>query len=326
MINLEDKGIRQQLIQRYLDADTSIEEENSLVNFYRHSKENELSKDEKYFRSMILGIGIAAQKEQVTSQKKAKTQSQWVRISALILAAAMLAGLIFLAFPIKERMTQKSSLASLTPTTQVIRSQQLEAAEDLSSIEQMERQDSLFRATAQDMVTPKEVGMGASHSKVHSSASAEGLKMEVTNSRKTKIANSEKMEDANSPKVETVNSRNMVAGNSLKAESANSLNNRWKTEDANSQKMQVANSRKAENGEKTGGNSKPESSFDQLYEIASLAIPSADQLKIDKQGSEIIISIIDKDGNSQHFSVNEEEAQDGIYQLHHLAQLDNPIN
>ena len=259
MMNLEDKTIRQQLIQRYLDADTSIEEEKDLTHFYLHCDESELSKEELNFRNMILGISIAAQKEE-TKNKKAKSFTQWVRISAILLAAAMLAGLIFLLFPLKDKVAQKNSLANLVPTTQVIRSQQTQDGdENLSPAEQMERQDSLFMAATQGMATQKNVNKSISHKKVSSPA-----------------APKQKME----------------------AEKANSDNNTSETG----------------------------SGFDQLYEIASLAIPSADQLKIDKQGSEIIISAIDEDGNSQHFSVNVDEAQDGVYQLHPLAQLDNPNN
>lgn len=82
---------------------------------------------------------------------------KWVRYSAIILALAMLAGLIFLAFPMKDRMSQKPNFAALAPTTQVIRSQQAhDDNEDLSPAEQMERQDSLFLATTKDLVVPHE--------------------------------------------------------------------------------------------------------------------------------------------------------------------------
>lgn len=82
---------------------------------------------------------------------------KWVRYSAIMLAVAMLAGLIFLAFPVKDRMSQKPNFAALAPTTQVVRSQQAQDSnEDLSPAEQMERQDSLFLATTQNLVVPHE--------------------------------------------------------------------------------------------------------------------------------------------------------------------------
>lgn len=82
---------------------------------------------------------------------------KWVRYSAIILTVAMLAGLIFLAFPMKDRMSQKPNFAALAPTTQVIRSQQAQDGnEDLSPAEQMEHQDSLFLATTKDLVVPHE--------------------------------------------------------------------------------------------------------------------------------------------------------------------------
>ena len=61
--------------------------------------------------------------------------------------------------------------------------------------------------------------------------------------------------------------------------------------------------------------------FNQIYEVASAALPSAEQLTINRQGNNIVISTLDNDGNMQHYTINITETQDGSYQLLPLAQL-----
>ena len=87
----------------------------------------------------------------------------------------------------------------------------------------------------------------------------------------------------------------------------------------------------AENTEETSsGNTEKTSSeaersihedFNQIYEVASAALPSAEQLTINRQGDNIVISTLDNDGNMQHYTINIKETQDGSYQLLPLAQL-----
>lgn len=87
----------------------------------------------------------------------------------------------------------------------------------------------------------------------------------------------------------------------------------------------------AENTEETSsGNAEKTSSeaersihedFNQIYEVASAALPSAEQLTINRQGDNIVISTLDNDGNMQHYTINITETQDGSYQLLPLAQL-----
>lgn len=74
----------------------------------------------------------------------------------------MLAGLIFLLFPIKDYFSSSSEqpgLANLVPTEQMVRSQP--SSEDgngnLNAYEKMERADSLFLAATKDIVTPQEM-------------------------------------------------------------------------------------------------------------------------------------------------------------------------
>ena len=63
--------------------------------------------------------------------------------------------------------------------------------------------------------------------------------------------------------------------------------------------------------------------FTQIYEVASAALPSAEQLTINRQGNNIVISTLDNEGNMQHYTINSSETQDGSYQLLPLAQLND---
>lgn len=297
MKKLEDITYRHELIERYLDADTSVEEEQALADFYRHCENKDLTDEDLDIRNLMLGMENytpnihQVEKEDKQSDMKemslatSKThETRWVRLSALLLATTMLAGLIFLLFPIKDYFSssseQQPGLANLVPTEQVVRSQPSSEDEDgnLNAYEKMERADSLFLAATQDIVIPQEM---------------KSSKM-VLAKRKNIAGRSEK-----------------DAGKTAET----SLGNTEKT---------------SENKEKTSGNAEKTSSetersihedFNQIYEVASAALPSAEQLTINRQGDNIVISTLDNDGNMQHYTINITETQDGSYQLLPLAQL-----
>ena len=297
MKKLEDITYRHELIERYLEADTSVEEEQALADFYRHCENKDLTDEDLDIRNLMLGMENytpnihQVEKEDKQSDMKemslatSKThETRWVRLSALLLATAMLAGLIFLLFPIKDYFSssseQQPGLANLVPTEQVVRSQPSSEDEDgnLNAYEKMERADSLFLAATQDIVIPQEM---------------KSSKM-VLAKRKNIAGRSEK-----------------DAGKTAET----SLGNTEKT---------------SENKEKTSGNAEKTSSetersihedFNQIYEVASAALPSAEQLTINRQGDNIVISTLDNDGNMQHYTINITETQDGSYQLLPLAQL-----
>lgn len=279
MKKLEDITYRHELIERYLDADTSVEEEQALADFYRHYENKDLTDEDLDIRNLMLGMENYTPNIHQVEEKKHETR--WVRLSAILLATAMLAGLIFLLFPIKDYFSssseQQPSLANLVPTEQVVRSQPSSEDEDgnLNSYEKMERADSLFLAATQDIVTPQEM---------------KSSKMALAK-RKNIAERSE-------------NHTGKTAGN---------------TEETSS-----------DNKEKTSGNAEKNSSetersihedFNQIYEVASAALPSAEQLTINRQGDNIVISTLDNDGNMQHYTINITETQDGSYQLLPLAQL-----
>lgn len=298
MKKLEDITYRHELIERYLDADTSVEEEQALADFYRHCENKDLTDEDLDIRNLMLGMenytpnfhqtememmeeldgkeemkeldrkeeanGQLQMKEMSLATSK-KHETRWVRLSAILLATAMLAGLIFLLFPIKDYFSSSSEqpgLANLVPTEQVVRSQPSseDGNEHLNAYEKMERADSLFLAATKDIVTPQEM-------------------------KSSKIS---------------LTKRKNIAGRSE--------NHTGKT---------------AENTEETSSETERSihEDFNQIYEVASAALPSAEQLTINRQGDNIVISTLDNDGNMQHYTINITETQDGSYQLLPLAQL-----
>ena len=299
MKKLEDITYRHELIERYLDADTSVEEEQALADFYRHCEDKDLTDEDLDIRNLMLGMenytpnfhqtememmeeldgkeemkeldrkegadGQLQMKEMSLAASK-KHETRWVRLSAILLATAMLAGLIFLLFPIKDYFSssseQQPGLANLVPTEQVVRSQPSseDGNEHLNAYEKMERADSLFLAATQDIVTPQEM---------------KASKM-VLAKRKNIAERSENHTEKTAENTEEISS-----------EAERSIH-----ED-----------------------------FNQIYEVASAALPSAEQLTINRQGNNIVISTLDNEGNMLHYTINIAETQDGSYQLLPLAQL-----
>ena len=292
MKKLEDIPYRHELIERYLDADTSVEEEQALADFYRHCENKDLTDEDLDIRNLMLGMenytpnfhqtememmeeldgkeemkeldrkkeadGQPQMKEMSLAASK-KHKTRWVRLSAILLATAMLAGLIFLLFPIKDYFSssseQQPGFANLVTTEQVVRSQPSSEDEDgnLNAYEKMERADSLFLAATQDIVTPQEM---------------------------------------KTSKRALAKRKNIAERSEKDAEKTSSETERSIHED-----------------------------FNQIYEVASAALPSAEQLTINRQGDNIVISTLDNDGNMQHYTINIAETQDGSYQLLPLAQL-----
>lgn len=279
MKKLKDITYRHELIERYLDADTSVEEEQALADFYRHCENKDLTDEDLDIRNLMLGMENYT--PNILQPVSKKHETRWVRLSAILLATAMLAGLIFLLFPIKDYFSssseQQPGFANLVPTEQVVRSQPSSEDEhgNLNAYEKMERADSLFLAATQDIVTPQEM-------------------------KSNKIALTKRKDIAERSEKHA----GKTAGN---------------TEETSS-----------DNKEKTSGNAGKTSSeaersihedFNQIYEVASAALPSAEQLTINRQGDNIVISTLDNDGNMQHYTINIAETQDGSYQLLPLAQL-----
>ena len=316
MKKLEDITYRHELIERYLDADTSVEEEQALADFYRHCENKDLTDEDLDIRNLMLGMenytpnfhqtememmeeldekeemkelhrkeeadGQPQMKEMSLATSK-KHETRWVRLSAILLATAMLAGLIFLLFPIKDYFSssseQQPGFTNLVPTEQVVRSQPSseDGNEHLNAYEKMERADSLFLAATQDIVTPQEM---------------KSSKMALAK-RKNFAERSEK-------------------------DAGKTAENTEETSSGNTEKT-------SENTEKTSSEAERSihEDFNQIYEVASAALPSAEQLTINRQGDNIVISTLDNEGNMQHYTINITETQDGSYQLLPLAQLND---
>lgn len=310
MKKLEDITYRHELIERYLDADTSVEEEQALADFYRHCEDKDLTDEDLDIRNLMLGMENYTpnihQVEEGDKQPEMKEmpfgiskkhETKWVRLSAILLATAMLAGLIFLLFPIKDYFSssseQQPGLANLVPTEQVVRSQPSSDDEDgnLNSYEKMERADSLFLAATQDIVTPQEM-------------------------KSSKMALAKRMNIAERSEKHA----GKTAGNTAETSSGNTEKTAENTEKT---------SRKNEKTSGYAGKTSSETDrsihedFNQIYEIASAALPSAEQLTINRQGDNIVISTLDNEGNMQHYTINITDSQDGSYQLLPLAQLND---
>lgn len=295
MKKLEDITYRHELIERYLDADTSVEEEQALADFYRHCEDKDLTDEDLDIRNLMLGMENYTpnfhQVEEADGQPQMKEMSlaaskthetRWVRLSAILLATAMLAGLIFLLFPIKDYFSsssEQSGLANLIPTEQVVRSQPSseDGNEHLNAYEKMERADSLFLAATRDIVTPQEM-------------------------KSSKMA---------------LDKRKNIAERSEK-HAGKTIGNTEETSSGNTEKT-------SENTGKTSSETERSihEDFNQIYEVASAALPSAEQLTINRQGDNIVISTLDNEGNMQHYTINTAETQDGSYQLLPLAQLND---
>ena len=281
MKKLKDITYRHELIERYLDADTSVEEEQALADFYRHCENKDLTDEDLDIRNLMLGMENYT--PNILQPVSKKHETRWVRLSAILLATAMLAGLIFLLFPIKDYFSssseQQPSLANLVPTEQVVRSQPSSKDEDgnLNAYEKMERADSLFLAATQDIVTPQEM-------------------------KSSKMA---------------LAKRKNIAERSEK-HAGKTAENTEETSSGNTEKT-------SENTGKTSSEAERSihEDFTQIYEVASAALPSAEQLTINRQGNNIVISTLDNEGNMQHYTINASETQDGSYQLLPLAQLND---
>lgn len=321
MKKLEDITYRHELIERYLDADTSVEEEQALAEFYRHCEDKDLTDEDLDIRNLMLGMENYTpnfhqtememmeeldgkeemkeldRKEEADGQLQMKEMSlaasknhetRWVRLSAILLATAMLAGLIFLLFPIKDYFSssseQQPGLANLVPTEQVVRSQPSseDGNEHLNAYEKMERADSLFLAATQDIVTPQEM-------------------------KSSKMA---------------LAKRKNIAERSEK-HAGKTAENTEETSSGNTEKTSENKEKTSEYAGKTSSEKERSihEDFNQIYEVASAALPSAEQLTINRQGDNIVISTLDNDGNMLHYTINIAETQDGSYQLLPLAQL-----
>lgn len=147
-----------------------------------------------------------------------KIKDKLVRLSAILLTAVLMA-LLFMTFHTKNAVNQKPNVATLAPTTVVIRTPQSPIEEncELSPVEQMERQDSLFLATTKNIMTEKEIhqptpkGYGANFTKKKSKTARAYRKKNTTKDTETSL---NAQEESNTPSLQiAINQQDSLQNN-----------------------------------------------------------------------------------------------------------------
>ncbi len=129
MKNLNDKALRQQLIQRYLDGETTIEEEQALAHFYLHNH-GTIPADEEDVCQLVLATSHLADDFMPSVEKveefdrimakdarKARRITLWPWLAAACVAAILV---IFLAPP----RSKEDNTPQQFPTVQTQRQRQ----------------------------------------------------------------------------------------------------------------------------------------------------------------------------------------------------------
>ena len=125
MKNLNDKALRQELIQRYLAAETSVEEEQMLARFYHGNEGNTFSGEEEQVRQLILAtthladdFTLSAEKEEefdrimAAAARKPRRIALWPWVAAAYMAGIMV---VFLTPP----KTEENQVLAEQPTAPV---------------------------------------------------------------------------------------------------------------------------------------------------------------------------------------------------------------
>ena len=125
MKNLNDKALRQELIQRYLAAETSVEEEQMLARFYHGNEGNTFSGEEEQVRQLILAtthladdFTLSAEKEEefdrimAAAARKPRRIALWPWVAAACMAGIMV---VFLTPP----KTEENQVLAEQPTAPV---------------------------------------------------------------------------------------------------------------------------------------------------------------------------------------------------------------
>ena len=124
MKNLKDKAVRQELIQRYLAAETSVEEEQMLADFYQQNQNENFPEEEEQVCQLILATShladdftLSVEKEEefdrimAAAARKPKRITLWPWLAAACMAGIMV---IFLTPP----KTEENQVLAEHPTIQ----------------------------------------------------------------------------------------------------------------------------------------------------------------------------------------------------------------
>ena len=278
---LKDKAVRHNLIQRYLEVETSLEEEHLLTDFYRQAKDDELTKEDRTIRTILLGTPnkedltlsdsavtefdriIAGKQTQRMSGKQVKQPqhtAKSIRISAILLAAAMLTGLILLILPPKQ---QRNSSILSQPASQTI-CQNTETG--LTNQETWAKEDSIFLANEQSQTKPR-----------------------VSNNKRTTTSPQYKQEEI-----------------ALNKNTAKDFKEETVKESAPQQEASEPNVLEL---------------FDKCNEIASLLHPTTELIGMEYDGNNSILTITDENGATYQYKIQTERGNGEDYQLSPLASI-----
>lgn len=280
---LKDNSVRHKLILRYLEVETSLEEEHLLTDYYSQARENELTKEDLTIRTILLGTsakeeialsGSAAtefdriiadsQTQRMSSKsiKQPKETIKFIRISAILLAAAMLTGLIFFILPTREQRNQ----GFISQTSSKIVCQNTETG--LTDQEIWEKEDSIFLANEQRPVK----------------RTASSLDKEEKNSstKETKSCSTKEAKNVSTPRTED---RTRLQMPSMPSE-PNVLE-----------------------------------LFDKYNEIASLLLPTTEQVGMEYDGENSILTITDEHGATYQYKIQADKDNGEDYQLSPLASI-----
>jgi len=278
---LKDKAVRHNLIQRYLEVETSLEEEHLLTDFYRHAKDDELTKEDRTIRTILLGTPnkedltlsdsavtefdriITETQTQRISEKQVKQPqhtAKSIRISAILLAAAMIAGLILLILPPKQ---QRNSSILSQPASQTICQN---TGTVLTNQETWAKEDSVFLANEQSQTMPRV------SKKKRATTSPQYKQEEIALTKKTAKDFKEETVKESAPKQDT------SEPNVLEL-------------------------------------------FDKCNEIASLLHPTTELIGMEYDGNNSILTITDENGATYQYKIQTEKGNGEDYQLSPLASI-----
>lgn len=176
MKELHNKNIRHEMLNRFLEADTSLEEEQLLFTFYVHAQEEELTPEDKAVRPIILQCGynieglasdattstpyegidltdMNAKASEFNQIMKISHKLHAIRISAIFLAAAMIIGIIFHLF---NHQPSKNEFFVARQTTRNITSSK---ETDIEKQKIIEQQDSAYLASFRQATPTKKASV-----------------------------------------------------------------------------------------------------------------------------------------------------------------------
>ena len=179
MTDLNDKAKRLELVQHYLNAETTIEEEQLLLEYYTHSEE-ELSPEEEDVRLLLMATNAHSHQEELSIQKekefdqlmqpfyqqdkKPRSRSQWLYPVIGAVAASLLL-LLLLHHPTADTEQAKVAhqLVEKQPTNQSVKNQPTHQQPAPSQEKESSPVEKLTPETSEVKLTPEPPKQLAQH-------------------------------------------------------------------------------------------------------------------------------------------------------------------